>query len=114
MQHKSLRTVALGLATAAALTLAAAAADTPNTMAGNGVTFVNGSNHRIEIFTRYGSDAACDAKPQSKNIVIDAGQNGVVDSGSSSVCFCLKVPDRGTCPSGGWGQVKAGGTRHLM
>ncbi len=111
MQHKSLgRALALGLATAAALTMAAAAAD----MAGSGVTFVNGSTHRVEVFTRYGSDGACDAKPQSKNIVIDAGQNGVVDSGSSSVCFCLKVPDRGNCPSGGWGEVKAGGTRHLM
>jgi hypothetical protein len=111
MQHKSfMRTLALGLATAAALTLAAAAADT----AGSGVTFVNGSNHRVDVYTRYGSDAACDAKPQAKRITIDAGQNGVLDSGSSSVCFCLKVPDRGTCPSGGWGEVKAGGTRHLM
>ncbi|MFL6261330.1 MAG: hypothetical protein ACJ76Y_16650 [Thermoanaerobaculia bacterium] len=111
MQHRSfMRTLALGAATAAALTLAAAAADTP----GSGVTFVNGSNHRIDLYTRYGSDAACDAKPQAKRITIDAGQNGVVDSGSSSVCFCLKVPDRGTCPSGGWGEVKAGGTRHLM
>jgi hypothetical protein len=111
MQHKSLRrTLAFGLVTAAALTMAAAAADT----AGSGVTFINGSNHRIDVYTRYGSDGACDAKPESKKITIDAGQNGVVDSGSSSVCFCLKVPNRGTCPSGGWGEVKAGGTRHLM
>ena len=111
MQHTSLvRTLALGLATAAALTLAAAAADT----AGSGVTFVNGSNHRIDVYTRYGSDASCDFKPDSKRITIDAGQSGVLDSGSSSVCFCLKVPDRGTCPSGGWGEVKPGGTRHLM
>ncbi len=111
MQHRSLmRTFALGLATAAALTMAAAAAD----MAGSGVTFVNGSNHRIDVYTRYGSDAACDAKPESKRITIDAGQNGVLDSGGSTVCFCLKVPDRGTCPSGEWSQVKAGGTRHLM
>ena len=81
MQHRSfMRTLALGLATTAALTLAAAAADT----AGSGVTFVNGSSHRVDVYTRYGSDAACDAKPESKRITIDAGQNGVLDSGSSS------------------------------
>ena len=111
MQHRSfMRTLALGLATAAALTLSAAAAD----MADSGVTFVNGSNHRIDLYTRYGSDSACDAKPQAQKVTVDAGQSAKLDSGSSSVCFCLKVPDRGTCPSGDWGQVKAGGTRHLM
>lgn len=111
MQHRSFtRTLALGLATAAALTLAASAADT----AGSGVTFVNGGNHRIDLYTRYGSDAACDFKPEAKKLTVDPGQSAQLDSGSSSVCFCLKVPDRGTCPSGGWGEVKAGGTRHLM
>lgn len=111
MQHRSfLRTLALGVATASALTLAAAAADT----AGSGVTFVNGGNHRIDVYTRYGSDASCDFKPDAKKLTVDAGQSAQLDSGSSSVCFCLKVPDRGTCPSGGWGEVKPGGTRHLM
>ncbi|HEY0557007.1 MAG TPA: hypothetical protein VGG20_22305 [Thermoanaerobaculia bacterium] len=110
MQRK-IRSLALGLFAGAALTVAAAAADTA---AGTGVTFVNGSNHRVDIYTRYGSDAACDARPEAKKVAIDAGQNGVVDSGSSSVCYCLKVPDRGNCPSGGWLEVKAGGTRHLL
>lgn len=111
MQHRSfMRTLALGVATAAALTLAAAAADT----AGSGVTFVNQGNHRIDLYTRYGSDASCDAKPEAKKVTVDPGQTAKLDSGSSSVCFCLKVPDRGDCPSGGWDQVKAGGTRHLM
>jgi hypothetical protein len=109
MQSRT-RTLALGLIAGTALTMAAVAAD----MAGTGVTFVNGSNHHIDLYTRYGSDAACDARPESKKVGIDAGQSGVVDSGSSSVCFCLKVPDRGNCPSGGWAEVKAGGTRHLM
>ncbi|PYQ64155.1 MAG: hypothetical protein DMF53_08120 [Acidobacteria bacterium] len=111
MQHKPfLRTLALGVATAAALTLAAAAADT----AGSGVTFVNGGNHPIDLYTRYGSDSACDAKPEAKKLTVDAGQTAKLDSGSSTVCFCLKLPDRGNCPSGGWGEVKPGGTRHLM
>lgn len=117
MQHRSfMRTLALGVATAAALTVAAMAADTPTNTAdnGNGVTFVNQSNHRIDLYTRYGSEGACDAKPQAQKLTVDAGQSAKLDSGSSNVCFCLKVPDRGNCPSGGWGEVKSGGTRHLM
>ncbi len=112
MRNRSfVRTLALGLTTAAALTMAAAAADT---MAGDGVTFVNSGNHPINVYTRYGSDASCDLKPQSQKLTVDAGQSAKLDSGSSSVCFCLKVPDRGTCPSGEWDHVKPGGTRHLM
>jgi hypothetical protein len=111
MQHRSfMRTLALGVGTAAALTLAAAAADT----AGGGVTFINGGNHRIDLYTRYGSDASCDLRPQSQKLTVDPGQSAKLDSGNSSVCFCLKVPDRGNCPSGGWDTVKPGGTRHLM
>jgi hypothetical protein len=81
---------------------------------GTGVTFVNGSNRRIDVYTQYGSDASCGSKPQAKKITIDAGQSGVLDSGSSKACFCLKVPNRGTCPSGGWTEVKPGATRRLM
>ncbi|HEX4496225.1 MAG TPA: hypothetical protein VIE43_11210 [Thermoanaerobaculia bacterium] len=110
MQRK-IRSMALGLVAGAALTMAAAAADMA---AGTGVTFINGSNHHVDIYTRYGSDAGCDFRPNEKKVGIDGGQTGTVDSGSSSVCYCLKVPERGTCPSGGWLQVKAGGTRHLQ
>jgi hypothetical protein len=106
------RSLALGLIAGVALTMAAAAQDA--TGAGTGVTFINGSNHHVDVYTSYGSDASCGSKPQSKKVGIDAGQSGVVDSGSSSVCFCLKVPNRGTCPSGGWAEVKAGGTRRLQ
>ena len=78
------------------------------------MTFVNGSNRRIDVYTQYGSDASCGSKPQAKKITIDAGQSGVLDAGGSSACFCLKVPYRGNCPSGGWAEVKAGATRRLM
>jgi hypothetical protein len=81
---------------------------------GSAVTFVNGSNRRVDVYTQYGSDASCGSKPQAKKITIDAGQSGVLDSGSSSACFCLKVPNRGNCPSGGWAEVKPGATRRLM
>ena len=128
MQRRT-RSLALGLIAGMALTLAAGAQDTQGTTSntqdttqgttgtmatGTGVTFVNGSNRRIDVYTQYGSDASCGSKPQAKRITIDAGQSGVLDSGSSKACFCLKVPNRGTCPSGGWTEVKAGSTRRLM
>ena len=132
MQSRT-RSLALGLIAGMALTLAAAAQDTTGTTqdttsttqdttqgtmgtagTGTGVTFVNGSNRRIDVYTQYGSDASCGSKPQAKRITIDAGQSGVLDSGSSKACFCLKVPYRGTCPSGGWTEVKPGATRRLM
>jgi hypothetical protein len=131
MQSRT-RSLALGLIAGMALTLAAAAQNTGSTQgttsttqdttqgtagtagSGTGVTFVNGSNRRIDVYTQYGSDASCGSKPQAKRITIDAGQSGVLDSGSSKACFCLKVPNRGTCPSGGWTEVKPGATRRLM
>lgn len=133
MQSRT-RSLALGLIAGVALTMAVAAQDnttgttqgttsttqdttqgtTGTTDTGTGVTFVNGSNRRIDVYTQYGSDASCGSKPQAKRITIDAGQSGVLDSGSSKACFCLKVPNRGTCPSGGWTEVKAGATRRLM
>jgi len=141
MQRRT-RSLALGLIAGVALTLSAAAqnigstqgatqgatqgttsttqdttqgtAGTAGSGSGTGVTFVNGSNRRIDVYTQYGSDASCGSKPQAKRITIDAGQSGVLDSGSSKACFCLKVPYRGTCPSGGWTEVKPGSTRRLM
>ena len=132
MQRRT-RSLALGLIAGMALTLAAAAQDNTTGTAqgtmstqsttqdpavtagtGNAVTFVNAGNRRIDVYTQYGSDASCGSKPQAKKITIDAGQSGVLDAGGSSACFCLKVPYRGTCPSGGWTEVKAGSTRRLL
>ena len=125
MQSRT-RSLALGLIAGVALTLAAVAQDatgttqdtTQGTMGtaatGTAVTFVNGSNRRLDVYTQYGSDASCGSKPQAKKITIDAGQSGVLDTGSSSACFCLKVPNRGNCPSGAWAEVKPGATRRLM
>jgi hypothetical protein len=80
--------------------------------AGGGVTFQNDSTHAIEVYARFGADAACDHQPNQVEIQVAAGASGTVDSGSSKVCFCLDVPARNNCPSG-WGQVKAGGKRVL-
>lgn len=111
MQRKVSRRVSvLGLIAGVALTAAALAADT--TSNGNGVTLVNGSNHHIYAYTRYG-DGSCEGKPKSQTASIEAGQSVTIDSGGSSVCFCLQVPERRTCASG-WSEIKAGGTRHLQ
>ena len=104
------RPAVLGLVAGAALSMAAAAADTP--AAGTGVTFVNGSNRQITFYTRFGSDASCQGLPKSQTVSLGPNQTVTVDSGDSKVCFCLQVPERRGCPSG-WSEVKAGSTRRL-
>src|SRR5262249_33428579 len=81
--------------------------------AGGGVTFTNASSHRVEVYTRYGG-SSCDNAPTAKKVVVEAGQSSAVDSGDSQVCFCLTVPERGTCGGGGWLQAPAGSTQRLQ
>jgi hypothetical protein len=111
-----LRPLALALTLGAALALGATAQDPPaagtTTSNTTGVTFVNGSTHHIWVYTRYG-EGSCESKPSSQTASLEGGQSVSVDSGSSSVCFCLQVPERRSCPSG-WSEVKPGATRHLM
>ncbi|HEX4959647.1 MAG TPA: hypothetical protein VF173_02325 [Thermoanaerobaculia bacterium] len=110
MQRRTLRSPwVLALLAGAVLSVSAMAAD----MAGSGVTFANGSDHRVTLYTRYGSDSSCESKPQSSELTVDPGQNASLDSGSSSACFCLEVPERRTCPSG-WVEVKPGSTRKFV
>lgn len=88
------------------------AQDKTETPAAGGVTFKNDSAHAIQVFARYGANSTCDHQPNQVEIQVAAGASGMVDSGSSKVCFCLDVPNRNSCPSG-WGEVKAGGKRVL-
>jgi hypothetical protein len=108
-----MKSLTLGLIAGAALSLAAAAAETPTGTGGNGATFVNGSNHSITLYARFGGDGSCESQPKEQTVTLDPKQSLSVDSGGSAVCFCLKVPDRNTCPSG-WATIKPGGTRHLL
>ncbi|HSS52143.1 MAG TPA: hypothetical protein VLX28_24640 [Thermoanaerobaculia bacterium] len=98
----------LALVAGAVLSVAAFAADT----AGSGVTFANKSNHHITLYARYG-EGSCESKPNGQTVSVEPGQSASLDSGASTACFCLQVPDRRVCPSG-WVEVKAGGTRNLM
>lgn len=98
----------LALVAGAVLSVTAFAADTT----GSGVTFANGSNHHITLYARYG-EGSCESKPSAQTVSVEPGQSAILDSGSSSACFCLQVPERRVCPSG-WAEVKAGATRHLM
>ena len=108
MRSFTKRLLFLGLITSTALTAAASAADE---MAGQGVSFVNAGNRRIEIYTRYGSDKSCGRRPKRQTVVVGPEQTVSVDAGGS-LCFCLQVPERGTCATG-WTEVEAGGTRTL-
>jgi ABC-type phosphate transport system substrate-binding protein len=108
------KSLVLGLVAGTALSMAAMAAETPETTpaAGNGVTFVNGSSRQLVFYTRFGSEASCQSLPKAQTVSIAPNQTVTVDSGGSKVCFCLQVPERRGCPSG-WSEVKAGGTRRL-
>jgi hypothetical protein len=80
--------------------------------AGSGVTFMNGSNHKVDIYLRYGG-SSCEDASTVKKLAVDAGQSATADSGDSKVCYCLTVPERATC-DGGWLQAASGSTRHLQ
>jgi hypothetical protein len=109
MRSFTKRMLFLGLITSTALTAASAAQDT---MAGKGVSFVNEGDRRIEIYTRYGSDASCGRRPKRQTVIVAPEQTVTVDA-EGSICFCLQVPERGTCATG-WTEVEAGGTRRLQ
>jgi hypothetical protein len=98
----------LALVAGAVLSVTAFAADTT----GSGVTFANGSNHHITLYTRYG-EGSCESKPNAQTVSVEPGQSAILDSGSSSACFCPQPPEGRVCTSG-WVEVKAGSTRHLM
>lgn len=110
MRSFTKRMLFLGLITSTALTAAAASA--ADDMAGKGVSFANKGNRRVEIYTRYGSDASCGSRPKRQTVVVAPEQTVTVDA-EGSVCFCLQVPERGTCATG-WTEVEAGGTRTLQ
>lgn len=109
-------TLAVGGALAALTVLSSGALlaeDTPAApAAGSGVTFVNDSNHAVQVFARYGSDDACSSRPKQMELTVAAGSSSTVDSGTTKVCFCLDVPARNSCPTG-WTEVKPGGKRVL-
>ena len=115
MQHGSrmkwlLGTVTLCTALGAGALLAQDKAAAPAAGGGGGVTFQNDSSRPVQVFARYGSDAACVRRPNQVELQVAPGTSSTVDSGSTKVCFCLDVPDRNTC-STGWTEVKPGGKR---
>jgi hypothetical protein len=105
----------MGLLAGLLLALSATAAETPSTANNNtnGATFVNSSNHRVTIYARFGADGPCTDQPTEQVVNLDAKQTVSVDSDGKDVCFCARVPENRTCPSG-WITVKPGSTRHLM
>lgn len=114
MRRVFIKSLATGLIAGMAMAMSALAAETPAAPANsNGATFVNGGNHPVTLYTRFGAEGSCESQPKDQTVTLEAKQTVTVDSGGSNVCFCLQVPERATCGSG-WIVVKAGGTRHLM
>ncbi len=113
MRRVSRKATAMGLAAGLALALSAGAAEMQGAANGNGATFVNSSSHRITIYARFGADGPCTDQPTEQVVNLDAKQTVSVDSGGKNVCFCARVPENRSCPSG-WITVKPGSTRHLM
>jgi hypothetical protein len=75
--------------------------DNVGTDVGNGVTFMNEGKSAVQIFARYGEQSDCSDKAEQSKLKVKGGETASVDSGSSSVCYCLSRPDRlGVCPSG--------------
>ncbi len=118
--------ILLALAASSALSLGALAAAEPPASsnstagtaataatAGSGVTFINSSNHLVQIYAFYGSDASCSHRPKHEELSISAGQNATIDSADSKVCFCMAPPERGNC-STGWADMKPGSKRRFQ
>lgn len=78
----------------------------------SGVTFQNDSDHKVRVFARYGSDDVCRRRAKEVELIVAAGTSSTVHSGAFTVCFCLDVPQRNSCPTG-WSEVEPGGRRVL-
>ena len=104
--------VLAALAVGAVLSSGALLAD-DNVAQGGGVTFMNEGKSAVQVFTRYGEQAECSDKSEAAKLKIKGGETASVDSGSSSLCYCLERPDRlNTCPSG-WFKADAGAKLRL-
>jgi len=97
---------------ALALTMVLSAGALAGAAETGGVTFRNASNHRVDVYTRFGG-SSCIGATKAEKVTVDAGQTASVGAGEGKVCYCLSVPERATCP-GGWLEAAAGSTTRLQ
>ena len=75
---------------------------------GDNVTFINKSRQTQELLTAFGADGTCTDMPTKKNLRIERGDQTVLESGGSTVCWCAgsgKVP---VSQCGSWKRAKPG------
>lgn len=75
---------------------------------GENVTFVNKSRQVQELLTAFGGEVACAEMPNKKNLRIEPGEQMILESGGSKVCWCAgsgKIP---VSQCGEWKNAKAG------
>lgn len=75
---------------------------------GDNVTFINKSRQAQELLTAFGGDGACSDMPSKENLRIEPGEQVVLESGASKVCWCAgsgKVPVK---QCGEWNKAKPG------
>ena len=75
---------------------------------GENVTFVNKSGRSQELLTAFGGTGTCSEMPSKKNLRIEPGEEAILESGGSKVCWCAgsgKVP---VSQCGEWSKAKPG------
>ena len=75
---------------------------------GENVTFINKSRQAQELLTAFGGDGACSEMPNKKNLRIERGEQAILESGSSKVCWCAGSGKVAVTQCADWKTAKAG------
>lgn len=75
---------------------------------GENVTFINKSRQAQELLTAFGGDGACSEMPNTKNLRIEPGEQAVLESGGSKVCWCAGSGKVAVTQCAAWKTAKAG------
>lgn len=75
---------------------------------GENVTFMNKSRRVQELLTAFGGDAACSEMPEKKNLRIEPGEEVILESGTSKVCWCAGSGKVAVTQCGEWKTAKSG------
>ncbi len=75
---------------------------------GENVTFINKSRQAQELLTAFGGDGACSEMPTKKNLRIEPGEQTILESGSSKVCWCAGSGRAAVSQCAAWKKAKPG------
>ena len=75
---------------------------------GDNVTFINKSRRTQQLLAAFGGDGACADMPKQENLKIEVGEQAVLESGSSKVCWCAGSGKVQVKQCGEWKKAKPG------